>query len=510
MRNLQTRRICLTGLISIALVTLLFWSPHVNPPGATFAVDWNDEQYLTLLNECTTGVASGAATPDGKPLLWKNRDISRADQEFQYVDDGRIPFISITYRDENDEYYGGINAAGFALENSNSYNLEGGPYRNGWGSGDDDGEIHMLALSTCRTVDDFEAILDSTDVDGRTLNSNYGAFDAFGGVAMFETGGYSYTRIDAIDTPDGFIVRSNYSYSGRNLNNRMNYWGPHRHDRGYHLWKKAKDENNLTPRYIFQQVVRDLTIDGVDPYPLPFDGYVEGSSYGCIPNGEAICRSTSKGILVAQGVRSGERPDDGILWAMVGNQLATIATPLWVRAGSVPVEYDSDAGSRICTRGQQIAEWVYDENRDVDTWKLMNPQGTGIWDYTLDLENMVFDRVHDFINSHSYDLDRLEAFQNIIARQIADSLIAWHPVYEVTERLEAVFEDNNIHLIWGENLNMEQMVDEDPPRGYNVFRSHEPFREGERGELLGFTEEATFTDRNLPDGAAFYRVEIVF
>ncbi len=503
MRYLHTRRICLTGLISIALVALFIWSPYVNPPGTTFDIDWNDEQYLALLNECTTGLASGAATPDGRPLLWKNRDVMTANQEFHYVDDGRIPFISITYRNEDDEYYGGINAAGFAVENSNSYNL--GPNR----GGDDDGYIHMLALATCRTVDDFEAILDSTDEDGRTLMCNYGAFDAFGGAAMFETGEYSYTRIDAIDTPDGFIVRANYSYSGRDLDRRQNYWGPHRHDRGYSLWKKAKDENNLTPRYIFQQVIRDLTIEGVDPYPLPFDGYVEGSNYGCIPNGEAICRATSKGILVAQGVRSGERPDDGILWAMVGNQLATIATPLWVRAGSVPAEYDSDEGSRICTRGQEIANWVYDGS-DVNTWKLTNPQGTGIWDYTLDLENLVFDRVRDFVNSPLYDLDRLEAFQNLIARQVADSLIAWHPVYDVTERLLAVIEDNNIRLMWDEDLNMEQIVENSAPRGYKVFRSLEPFREGERGELLGFTEDATFTDRNLPDGAAFYRVEIVF
>ena len=29
-------------------------------------------------DECTTAVVSGSATPDGRPLLWKNRDTDEA------------------------------------------------------------------------------------------------------------------------------------------------------------------------------------------------------------------------------------------------------------------------------------------------------------------------------------------------------------------------------------------------------------------------------------------------
>ena len=81
-------------------------------------------------DECTTGVASGAATPDGRPLLWKTRD-NNAAQEFHYNDSGAIPFISVTYAEDLDDYYGGINAAGFALENSDSYDLGAGVAING-------------------------------------------------------------------------------------------------------------------------------------------------------------------------------------------------------------------------------------------------------------------------------------------------------------------------------------------------------------------------------------------
>ncbi|NQU05144.1 MAG: hypothetical protein HQ568_03555, partial [Calditrichaeota bacterium] len=127
-----------------------------NPPDYCLNAPSEDD-FITALNECTTGLASGYATPDSRPLLWKNRDVGGG-QEFHYVDDGRIPFISITYSGDLDDYYGGINAAGFAVENSNTYNLERGPGSNGWGYDDDDGEIHYLALATCRTIDDFEAI----------------------------------------------------------------------------------------------------------------------------------------------------------------------------------------------------------------------------------------------------------------------------------------------------------------------------------------------------------------
>jgi len=491
--------------LAIAFILLFGWVPYANPPGATFADGKNENRFLSDLNECTTGLASGLATPDGRPLLWKNRDCGNSNQEFHYVDDGRIPFISITYRGEDDEYYGGINAAGFAVENSNSYNLSQGPY-----GSDDDGEIHMLALATCRTVDDFERMMDSTNITGRTLNSNYGTIDAFGGAAMFEVGGYSYTRIDAEETPDGFIVRSNYSYSGSGLNQRQGWWGPHRHDRAYYLWKAAVDNDQLTPRYLFQQVIRDLSIPGVDPYPLPFDGYVDNNHYGCIPNSEAICRSTTQGILVAQGVRDGERPEDAILWAMVGNQLATVPVPLWVRAGSVPVEMDGDPGSRICSRGIQIANWIYAEN-GVNTWKLTNPQNTGIWDYTFPLEDWIYDKVERFVNSPAYDWDRLAAFQNQIARQVADSLDAWRPTYDVTKIYEVQLEGNDVRLIWNRDDDRDQVFGDAVPRGYNIYRSDEPFREGEQGELIAFVAEASeYVDRAAPAVAAFYRVETVF
>lgn len=505
MRNNTKNRLITSGA-TLVFAALLVWSPVINPASSFFDLDWSEEDFWSELNECTTGVCSGSATPDGKPLLWKNRDVGNSNQEFHYWDDGRIPFISITYRNQADgSYWGGVNTAGFAVENSNSYNLDhGGPP-----GGDDDGWIHREALATCRTVDDFDAYLDSLNENGgRTLNCNYGAFDAFGGAAMFETGHYSHTRIDCDEVQYGIIVRSNYSYSGNNLNNRSGYWGPHRHDRAYTKWKEGYDNDDLTPKHIFQQVIRDVSIEAVDPYPLPLEGYYGNYPYGHLPNGEAICRATTRGVLVVQGVQANENPDGSILWAMAGNQIGTLALPLWVRAGSVPVEFDGLNGSSICDMGKSISSWV-NKKGSVDTWKLTNSEGTGIWDYTWPIEDWVFDKTEEFISSPDFDFDLVESFQNEIAEQVAAKLADWTPAHKVTEISNPIFVDNNIEFVWSE-VTADPLGRNNVPQGYSVYRSNEPFREDNRGELIATVEGTSFQDQSPPVGAAFYRVEAIF
>ncbi|MDP8238229.1 MAG: T9SS type A sorting domain-containing protein [Candidatus Hatepunaea meridiana] len=391
------------------------------------------------VSACTIGVASGNATADGRPMLWKSRDVTNYLQEFHYCDEeGTIPFISVTYSGELAKYYGGVNAAGFAIGNSDSYNL-------GASSGYDDGRIHKKALETCLTVDDFADILDSliNEAGGVLLNSNYGVIDAFGGAAMFECATYSYTRYNASEE-GGFIVRANYSYSG-DLSNHDNLvaWGLFRHDRAFSLWNDAANGNTLTPQYIFRHVARDLAIEGADPYPLPYDGQIGDYPYGSIPNAQAICRNKTRSVVVVQGVPNNEDPDDAVLWTMCGNPLASVPLPLWVRAGSVPVEFDGNNGSLICDRGAELADWICDYvNPDsvVNTWKLTNPLGNGLWDDIFPLSDGVFNDVNTFTNSEDYNDDNLvQAFQNDMATLIYNDLVTWQPtIPEWTNVPEAV------------------------------------------------------------------------
>lgn len=503
------KNLILTGFIVILALISPLHTPNL--PGGMTA---SELDFYAELSECTTGVASGVATPDGRPLLWKTRDVGNPNQEYHYVDDGRIPFISLTYRNENTmQYYGGVNAEGFAIENSNCYNVGQGSGGNGWGHGDDDGEIHALALATCRTVDDFEVLLDSIQAtDGITLCSNYGTFDAFGNAAIFETAAFTNVRCDAAETEDGFLVRSNFAYSGDGLNNRPAYWGPNRHDRAYAVWKAGAEANNLTAEYIYQNAVRCLHPAGIEDFELPYDGYYQDYPFGLIPNGETPCRSSSQSVFLAQGVREGERPDHSVIWAMPGNPIGCIVTPLWVRAGSVPIEHDDRDGSLLCEYSMDIRDYVVDGGNfgsAVNTWKLKNPQGTGYWDWSLGVESMVFERVERFRNSPNFSLDQLENFQNLIARQIADSIANWNPSFNSTEISDLVFWENNVVINW-EPTHGEEIGRDHDPRGYNVFRSSHPFRSREDGQLVGFTEDTRFTDDNPIQTGSYYRVEAVY
>jgi len=470
-----------------------------------------EPKFIEDLSECTTGLASGLATPDGCPLLWKNRDVRYEGQEYHYVDDMGIPFIGLTYETYDDQYYAGINEAGFAIENSDAHNLDGAnPLSNGWGDGQNDGYTMALALATCRTVDDFQDILDSLNEDGRTFDFNYGTFDAFGGAAMFECDGYEYWRYDAADEEDGFLIRSNFAFSGDDTSGQDLSVGVHRHDRAYMLWKEAVDENRLTPHFVFQQVVRDLTTRECNPLPLPFDGYYDdGWPYGHVDQQTAINRSRTRSVFVGQGVPDGDRPEGAVIWAMCGSPLACVATPLWVHAGSVPEEYDADGGSRLWHRSDNLKQWVNELGFGVNTWRLANPAGTGVYDLILPLETYFFEKTERFVNSPHFTYDRLEAFQDEVAQQAIDSLDTWSPTYYVTEDFEAIYEANNLVLIWGDDDNGERFGGLSP-RSYLVYRSDHPFREGESGELLACVDELRYVDTNPPAEGAFYKVELVY
>ncbi len=457
------------------------------------------------LNQTTAGVVAGNATPDGRPLIWKNRDRGGEEpMEFRYWNQGPIPFVGYTSNNERLECYAGINALGFGIANTDGHNFEPhGPHN--------DGVTMWTALSKCRTVDDFEAFLDSADrvdASGR-YGYTYQVIDAYGGAAIIEAARFGHTRYNANDAPDGFLVRSNYAYSGpmNSLNDATH--GLHRHNRAFIKFRRAIEEGRLTPRFIMQEVARDISSIDIDPYPLPFRGYYENNPYGQVPFWAAICRYTTSATVVIQGVRPGQNPDDAISWAMIGPPLGGITTPLWVRAGSVPTEYDGPTGSRLNNRIIALRNWACNRNTYIDTWKLIDPNGKGLWDYIIPLEEWIFNKTEQFLNSPNFNYDRLRAFQNEMAQQITDSLYNWKPYFNITEFAEPILLGSRVLLRWY-SIQEQIHLDMPQPRGYNVYRSLEPFREINNYHLLGFTIDTSFIDSNPPLKSAFYKVEPLF
>lgn len=167
---------------------------------------------LITVYACTIGVFSPATTEDGRPILWKNRDVESPNRETKILSGPKFRFVANVYAGETLDVWAGINEAGFAIMNSNSYNPSGLPTPHLIRG--DDGNIMRLALGNCATVNDFARLLDSFNIVGRETPANYGVFDATGAAAIFEASNTYYTRYDADLDSLGFLLRANYSISG--------------------------------------------------------------------------------------------------------------------------------------------------------------------------------------------------------------------------------------------------------------------------------------------------------
>jgi len=461
-------------------------------------------------SECTTAIIPGWALPSGRPLMWKSRDVSNWHQEYQYYDLQPYAFIGLNYPfvSYQNECYGGINEAGFAIENSNALN-----FPDSAGAYDDDGIIMYHALLTCETVDDFLAYMDSTARQGRTNPSNYGVFDAYGGAGILEAAKYTNYWFDASDSlvcPAGYLVRSNFAYNGG-----TSHVGQYRHDWADTLIRRGMEEGILDARYMFDMVARDLSTETVNPYPLPYSGYVlyQGNYlWGAVRDHNAINRDISMSCFVAEGIASGENPLMTMMWAMTGEPIMTPALPLWMGSYSVPVEMTGDdPDSPMNLRLRELFDYLYYPYPDpyddvIDTYKLVDGQGGGILVRTREIEESYYDEMVDLTESWRINFPGaavMTAVQDSLSGYVFDLL--YQP--EAVDYLQFLPSSANLTMNWptvfksfiGDSITVD---------GYKVYHSGAAYFSS--GDSIGFTEDTSFV---LPmpgsEGGGFYQVKAV-
>ncbi|RJP78022.1 MAG: hypothetical protein C4524_07295 [Candidatus Zixiibacteriota bacterium] len=436
-----------------------------------------------LVFASTVALVGGSATPDGRALIMKLRDNSdNANQEYVYNNSGPYAYVGITYSGVTDQCWGGVNTAGFGINDSNAHNFNDpvpGP--------DDDGIIIRLALRTCATLEEFQAIMDSTNVTGRTRTANYGVVDSTGRGAFFEASAYSYTRYDLDDStaaPHGFMVRANFAYSGGTY-----HLGQHRHDRAMALMDSAWAGGFLNHNFMTQVVQRDLVNEYIDPYPLPFQGREGLMPYGLMHSHDAINRDITRSGYVIQMAAPGEDPLLCTLWALVGEPIATAALPLWVKAGSVPVEFDGPNGSLLCQRAIQLTNYLYQRNvagDALDTWRLVDERGQGWLPFLTALESQGFASGDSALAAWRMAgvpaPAAVAAFQNALAAYAYNQMNAWGPPAVPAVTLVRM-PNNQVQVTWPP---VTQDVFGRPlvVSGYTVFTSPEPFYDRFHGDSL--------------------------
>ena len=89
--------------------------------------------------------------------------------------------------------------------------------------------------------------------------AGYGVIDAAGGAALFEVGNHTFRKYDAtdpVDAPNGFIVRTNFAFTGDGSGT-----GQVRYDRGVELLNGAALAGGLTHDFLLRRAARDLKND---------------------------------------------------------------------------------------------------------------------------------------------------------------------------------------------------------------------------------------------------------
>lgn len=355
-------------------------------------------------NACTSIIVSGKVTPDGRPYIFKNRDTHDLDNLAIQIQGPRYRFIGIVATKDTlyKSVWSGHNEVGFAIANTAAYNLNGKPEPGKpRPQGDDnDGTLMRKALGTCRTLGDFEHLLDSIKAQGPIpSNSNFAVLDAEGGVAYYETGNKGYVKYDANDplvAPYGFIVRTNHGMSGeRSLDQ-----GVERYLAISDYATRAAFANDLGFENIIRKVTRNLK-HGLTQIDLHDFQPQDDSQPVYFPFRDFIPRYLTASAQLIQGVKENESPLLTTAWTIVGSPLTTVAIPLWITTdGKLPnVVTHQKPGQQapLVTASFELKRQLFPIERGngqdyINLARLINRSGTGIIQQIEPIETEIFYR----------------------------------------------------------------------------------------------------------------------
>jgi len=413
-RNTENHNLVLMRIIPILSIVLLC---------AVNAFADGDSEFSGF-GDCTIGVFGRDVTSDSRPIIWKNRDVGNPDQRFIYcaphIQNGfmTLAFTGDCYRNDTTRIYMGANERGFAIMNSDSYNLG-----DSLSAGIDDGTLMRLALETCYTLSDFEALLDSTNLTGRRDCWNFGCLDSTGASALYECANHwyaKYTPEEIQERAARYIIRANFSVCGGGSHS-----GQDRNNRAESLVESRMAAGEIDAAFVLEYLARDLGNIYDDPYPLPYDGVQLGGPAGYIYNlGVTICNRSTTSAVAIRGARGDEPAFVTTIFGMLGQPILSTAFPLWVGGGEVPVCLSRPQGAPILEYCASRSGLLYDNPRvtyHLNSHYLLDENGHGVFSYSLPLERWGInetDLLLETWHSQAPSGDELRSQQNRIANVI--------------------------------------------------------------------------------------------
>ena len=333
---------------------------------------------------CTSAIIGADMNPYGRPLLWKNRDTSTADNKIEYIPghDGKFSYVALFNAKDSllQEAWMGMNEYGFAVMNTASYNIKDDdvPQK----EMDKEGLVMTVALQKCKTVADFANLLDTLPRP-MGVEANFGVIDAYGDGAYFETNNHSYVSYNLKASPDHVLVRTNYSHSGRD-------------NEGYGFIREANANKLLAP-YIAEKNVKPEILTEVLSRSfyhdlLQKDFSLDGDKW--VIDQDFIPRFTSTATVVVEGckplapgetISPEELKDQMIMWTGLGYPPCSEIFPVYCSEEGVdnslrgdPITGRSPQCDVVLERKSHVFPFSKGNgNKYIDMSTLFNEQETG-------------------------------------------------------------------------------------------------------------------------------------
>lgn len=288
----------------------------------------------TKLKGCSSAIFTGKVTADGRPILWKHRDIGQVNNRVDKYKGEKYNFVALVNSNtEGNSAWSGTNEAGLSIMNTASYNLNSSKDL----KKNDVSFVMYQALSKCATLEEFEQLLN--EFQPLALEANIGVIDAQGGAAYYESAADGWTKLDANDpkiAPQGYLVYTNHSFTGRFEEGS----GYIRYNTAISTINEALNRGKkITPQWITSNLSRSFrhSLLGIDLDQLLSEERATptaalNSSSGYFIDQDFIPNFYSTAVTIAQGVKPGEDPSLTVMWTILGYPPLGIALPIMPNA----------------------------------------------------------------------------------------------------------------------------------------------------------------------------------
>ena len=336
---------------------------------------------------CTIGIASGDVTSNGRPLIWKTRDIaSFPDNMLAWDENSDIGFIYV--KDFRDSLaWMGMNQKGFCIVNSFVERQVQRPIFN-------NGSLMFHLLGNCATIAEMDALLDTLNISDQVLSGNFAVMDSTGSVAMYEISWTEIDKYDVADVDDGYLVRTNFSLISGGDD------GIERYQRSVMIIDELIAGDNLDAAHLMQDHVRDFSDDLSNPVNVPYEGkWFNDRPWGYIKSNVSIARGIAASSVIMEGLIPDEKAETTTMYALLGQPAVSVFLPFWA-IGSLPMQVIGENSSQITDSANLLKNMIFNYPQNsyyVDSYNLLEDGHERIWDHLFPFEEEMRTAVAEFI-----------------------------------------------------------------------------------------------------------------